>query len=152
MKMKKYIIGAFALLSLCACDPPGWLLVRSAFWYIKNNTDKTLEIKVDHTDRDTNPILREESLTITPGDSILIYHSGRAYAEKELPPFEDFRRLDSIYVYDTDGEKLHTWLKKNMEVEERSVFKEEAWRHYINESEDKFIWVYDIRNELLNHQ
>ena len=147
MKMKKYIIGAFALLPLCACDPPGWLYGYSANWYIKNNTDKTLEIKVDHTDRYTNPILREESLTITPGDSILIYHSGRAYAEKELPPFEDFRRLDSIYVYDTDGEKLHTWLKKNMEVEERSVFKEEAWRHYINESEDIFIWVYDIRNE-----
>ena len=152
MKMKKYIIGAFALLLFCACDPIKWLSGPLANWYIKNTTDKTLEIMVMHTDRRTL-IKKNEALTLAPGDSILIYHSGRYFGDKELPPFDDFLGLDSIYVYDTDGEKLHTWLKKNMEIEERSVFKEEAWRHYVEPgAEDLFIWVYDIRNESLDHE
>ena len=153
--MKQYIIGAFALLLFCACDPYEWLVGHHAYWYIKNTTDKTLGITVIHMDNRSNPVLENETLTLASGDSIWLYHSSRRLGTRELPLFDDFLELDSIYVYDSAGEELHKWLKGNREVEERSVFKEETWRHYkelIGSERYELTWVYDIRSESLDHQ
>lgn len=149
--MKKFIIGAFLLISFCACDPPEWLYGHSAYWYIKNTTDIPLKIEADHTDFRTNLDLRMgESLTIAPGDSILICQSGRCFGDNEFPPFEDFLGLDGLYVYDADGKILREWFKINREDETCSIFKEGEWRHYIEPrggGEFLFTWVYDISNE-----
>lgn len=104
-------------------------------------------------DNRSDPVLENETLTLASGDPIWLYHSSRLSGTRELPPFDDFLELDSIYVYDSAGKELHKWLKGNREVEERSVFKEETWRHYkelIGPEIYELNWVYDIRNESLN--
>ena len=83
-------------------------------------------------DNRSDPVLENETLTLAPGDSIWLYHSSRRLGTGELPLFDDFLELDSIYVYDSAGEELHKWLKGNREVEERSVFKEERMRNMID--------------------
>lgn len=140
--IKNVLIGAFILLSFCACDPDKWLSGHQGLWYLKNTTDITLEI--------TYPSIRMDSMTIVPGDSICIYRSNHYLGDNEFPEFDNFLELDSIYVYDAGGNKLCEWLKQNMEVEERNVFKENVWIHckeHIAGPEYAFIWVYDICND-----
>ena len=144
--MKKYIIGALVLLCISACDPDEWLSGHQSLWYFKNTTDIPLEISC--------PKIQEELAIMVPGDSIRIYSSGRYFGDNEFPPFEDFLRLDSIYVYDTCGNKLCEWLVKDTMEEDRSVYKEKTWKHYkehVTGSEYAFIWVFDIRNEDISH-
>lgn len=102
--MKKFIIGVFVLLSISACDPIEWLSGHQGQWYLKNSTDVPLEITCQR--------IREELDIIIPGDSILIFRSGRYLGDNEFPPFEDFLKLDSIYVYGTNGKKLCEWFLK----------------------------------------
>lgn len=140
--MKKYIIGTLMLLCISACDPDTWMSGHQGLWYLKNATDIPLEI--------TCPKIKAQYNTIFPGDSILIYRSCRYLGDNEFPTFEDFLKLDSIYVYDAGGNKLCEWLIKNTTEEERSVYKEKTWRHYkehIAGPEYGFIWVFDIQNE-----
>lgn len=140
--MKKFIIGVFVLLSICACDPDKWLSGHQGQWYLKNSTEVPLEITCQR--------IREELDIIIPGDSILIFRSGRYLGDNEFPPFEDFLKLDSIYVYGTNGKKLCEWFQKNKEVEKRSVYEEKSWTHHkihIAGPEYAFIWVFDIQND-----
>lgn len=140
--MKKFIIGVFVLLSISACDPIEWLSGHQGQWYLKNSTDVPLEITCQR--------IREELDIIIPGDSILIFRSGRYLGDNEFPPFEDFLKLDSIYVYGTNGKKLCEWFLKNKEVEKRSVYEEKSWIHHkrhIAGPEYAFIWVFDIQND-----
>lgn len=145
--MKKYIIGALALLCISACDPDKWLSGHQGLWYLKNATEVPLEIDC--------PKMQEQSNTILPGDSIRIYRSSRYLGDNEFPTFEDFHKLDSIYVYDVEGNKLCEWLIKNTAEGERSVYNEKTWRYYkehIAGPEYAFIWVFDIRNEDIENQ
>lgn len=140
--MKNYIIGALMLLCISACDPDRWLSGHQGLWYLKNTTDIPLEIICPKT--------QVESTTIVPGDSIRIYNSSRYLGDNEFPIFEDFLKMDSIYVYDANGNKLCEWLVKDTAKEERSVYKEKTWKHYkehIAGPEYAFIWVFDIQNE-----
>ena len=147
--MKNFIISAVMLLPLSMCVPSRWLELSEtwpeAFWFIKNTTDIPLRVTTPRRDYKTNHTLRYQNfLEVDPGDSIFIYRSGDRYGDDELPSFDVFLELDSIYVYDKDGKELREWLKEK-EVEERSVFKEEAWRRYVEpDFPENLVWVYDI--------
>ena len=145
--MKNYIIGALVLLCISACDPDKWLSGHQGSWYLKNNTDIPLKIIC--------PKIQAESTTMVPGDSILIYNSSRYLGDNEFPTFKDFLKMDSIYVYDANGNKLCEWLMKDTMKEERSIYKEKTWKHYkehIAGPEYAFIWVFDIQNEDIENQ
>jgi hypothetical protein len=145
--MKKYII-ALMLICISACDPIEWAVGHCGRFYFKNLTDRTLEIDCPY-------VTVMESTTIAPGDSIIIFTSGRPLGSNETPQFEDLHKLKWVSVHDAEGNELVDWAIDYTDANKRIMYKKDRWQHYkelIRDPRYLFIWVFNITNEDLEYQ
>lgn len=159
--MKRYILlFLFVAVTLMSCDPWEDMAHHSGRWYLKNNTDRTLDISSSYTRSYT----REGCLVryyanrknIVPGDSALIYTAAFVLSCKRIPDWEDFSMVDSVFVKEGNAE-LCRWLRDEPVEGQRNIFDESSWRFYKEVSGDgkyakqKLTWVFDLTEDDLKN-
>ena len=142
MKIKHLLI--LVVLTLLSCDPIEWNTWHTGFWYIKNLTDNDLKITYSQKHTDTSIVL--------PKDSICIY--GRLYVltdnDNISPAFDDFLAMDSIYVYDSNGNILNSWIQEGHDLDQADIYNESSWKCYKNNTYvdgytiKDFTWTFEI--------
>ena len=154
--MKRYILlFLFVAVTLMSCDPWEDMAHHSGRWYLKNNTDRTLDISSSYTRKGYLGRYYVHRKNIVPGDSALIYTAAFVLACKRIPDWEDFSMVDSVFVKEGNVE-LCRWLRDELVEGQRNIFDESSWRFYkeIHGSgkyaKQTLEWVFDLTEADLN--
>ena len=154
--MKRYILlFLFVAVTLMSCDPIEWMDYHGGKWYLKNNTDRTLDVSSSYTSEGCLGRHYVNEKHLAPGDSVVIYSVGYALIYNIIPDWLEFSRADSIFVKESNVE-LCRWLRDEPVEGRRNIFDESLWRFYKEVKDiDKYsrhrlTWVFDLTESDLN--
>jgi hypothetical protein len=138
-------ILSFAIFS---CDPD---LGRhhDGFWYIKNSSNKIINIHGYYKTNDVVPAQQSWNIALSPDSSLLYSTGGMEVNSTDLFNCLTIKSTDSIKLFVNEAEVL-TWRKSEKDLGRRNFFRESSWeckKRHIYDEYYEYTWTFVITDE-----